>query len=103
MWAFALMFGFQLLMLVLYPKLILPLFNKLTPLPEGELRERLLALGERTGFHAQTIEVIDASATDVATRVRELTSGKGADIVFKFSLSRPFLAISFPRGQQIWF
>lgn len=61
LWGFALMFGFQLLMLVLYPKLILPLFNKLTPLPEGELRTRLLALGDRTGFHAKTIEVIDGS------------------------------------------
>lgn len=60
-WGFALVFGFQLVMLVLYPKLILPLFNKLTPLPEGELRERLLALGERTGFRAKTIEVIDGS------------------------------------------
>ncbi len=61
LWGFALMFGFQLLMLVLYPKLILPLFNKLTPLPEGELRTRLLALGDRTGFRASTIEVIDGS------------------------------------------
>lgn len=60
-WAFALLFGFQLLMLILYPKLILPLFNKLTPLPEGELRTRLMALGDRTGFRAQTIEVIDGS------------------------------------------
>ncbi len=60
-WGFGLMFGFQLLMLILYPKLILPLFNKLTPLPEGELRTRLLALGDRTGFHAKTIEVIDGS------------------------------------------
>jgi STE24 endopeptidase len=61
LWAFGLVFAFQLLMLVLYPKLILPLFNKLTPLPPGELRERLLALGDRTGFHARTIEVIDGS------------------------------------------
>ena len=60
-WGFALMFGFQLLMLILYPKVILPLFNKLTPLPEGELRNRLLALGDRTGFQAKTIEVIDGS------------------------------------------
>lgn len=60
-WGFALLFTFQLLMIVLYPKLILPLFNKLTPLPEGELRTRLLALGERTGFRASTIEVIDGS------------------------------------------
>jgi STE24 endopeptidase len=60
-WGFALMFGFQLLMLILYPKLILPLFNKLTPLPEGELRTRLMSLGDRTGFRAKTIEVIDGS------------------------------------------
>lgn len=60
-WGFVLLFGFQLLMLVLYPKLILPLFNKLTPLPEGEARTRLLALSDRTGFRAQTIEVMDGS------------------------------------------
>ncbi len=60
-WGFAFVFGFQLLMLVLYPKLILPLFNKLTPLPDGDLRNRLMALGERTGFRASTIEVIDGS------------------------------------------
>jgi len=60
-WGFALVFVFQLLMLVLYPKLIMPLFNKLTPLPEGELRQRLLALSERTGFRASTIQVMDGS------------------------------------------
>jgi len=60
-WGFALLFGFQLLMLVLYPKLILPLFNKLTPLPAGDLRDRLMALGDRTGFKASTIEVMDGS------------------------------------------
>ncbi|MBI2497153.1 MAG: M48 family metallopeptidase [Opitutae bacterium] len=58
---FALLFGFQLLMMVLYPKLILPLFNKLTPLPEGDARSRLLALADRTGFRAKTIEVMDGS------------------------------------------
>ncbi|HWA26144.1 MAG TPA: M48 family metallopeptidase [Lacunisphaera sp.] len=60
-WGFFLLFGFQLLMLVLYPKLILPLFNKLTPLEEGEMRRRLLELSDRTGFKAQTIEVMDGS------------------------------------------
>lgn len=61
LWGFALVFVFQLLMLVLYPKLILRLFNKLTPLPEGDLRNRLLALGDRTGFRAQAIQVMDGS------------------------------------------
>ncbi len=61
LWGFGLLFGFQLLMMVLYPRLILPLFNKLTPLPEGALRERLFALANRTGFQASTIEVMDGS------------------------------------------
>ena len=60
-WGFAIMFGVQLLMMVLYPKLIMPLFNKLTPLPEGDLRTRLLKLGDRTGFRARTIQVMDGS------------------------------------------
>lgn len=60
-WGFGLMFVFQLLMMVLYPKLIMPLFNKLTPLPEGELRTRLMDLANRTGFKAATIEVMDGS------------------------------------------
>jgi len=41
--------------------LILPLFNKFTPLPEGSLRERLLNLAARTGFRARSIQVMDGS------------------------------------------
>jgi STE24 endopeptidase len=48
-------------MMVLAPVLILPLFNKFTALNEGSLRERLLALAERTGFRAQSIQVMDGS------------------------------------------
>ncbi|MEM0964533.1 MAG: M48 family metallopeptidase [Verrucomicrobiota bacterium] len=58
---FAVVFGVQLLMLVLYPILIVPLFNKLQPLDEGELNDRLMALADRTGFKAKTIQVIDGS------------------------------------------
>jgi len=60
-WGFTLLFGVQMLMIVLYPKLILPLFNRLSPLPEGDQRSGLLALAERTGFQARTIEVMDGS------------------------------------------
>lgn len=59
--AFGVVFAFQLAMIVLYPKLILPLYNKLSPLEEGELRTRLMALAERTGFQARSIDVIDGS------------------------------------------
>ncbi len=60
-WGFGAFFGFQLLLMVLWPMLILPLFNKLEPLPEGELRGRLMALSKRAGFHAKTIQIIDGS------------------------------------------
>ena len=61
LWAWGCLMAFQLVMLVLAPVMIMPLFNKFTPLPEGGLRERLLALGQRTGFLAAQIQVMDGS------------------------------------------
>jgi STE24 endopeptidase len=61
LWAWGCVLMFQLLMVVLAPIVILPLFNKFTPLPEGTLRERLHALGQRTGFRSKTIQVMDGS------------------------------------------
>lgn len=61
LWAAGTLFVFQLIMMVLYPMLIIPLFNKLSPLDDGELKERLMALGDRAGFQAKTIQVIDGS------------------------------------------
>ncbi len=61
LYAWGTMMAFQFVMMILAPVLILPLFNKLEPLPEGELRDRLLQLGETTGFSAQTILVMDGS------------------------------------------
>lgn len=60
-WAFAVFFLFQLVMIVVYPMFIMPLFNKFEELPEGGLRGALLALGDRTGFRARTILVMDGS------------------------------------------
>jgi STE24 endopeptidase len=60
-WAWAAIMLFQLLMLVLAPVIIMPLFNKFSPLPEGSLRARLLELAQRTGFRAQNIQVMDGS------------------------------------------
>src|SRR5436189_208966 len=50
LWAWGALLGFQLVMAALAPVLILPLFNKFTPLPDGGLRQRLLRLAERTQF-----------------------------------------------------
>ena len=61
LWGFACFFIFQLMMVVIYPMFILPLFNKFEELPEGPLRERLMSLSDRTGFKAKTILVMDGS------------------------------------------
>ncbi len=60
-WAWIALLVFQLIMAVLAPVIILPLFNKFTPLPEGDLRERLVRLAERTRFQARSIQVMDGS------------------------------------------
>lgn len=60
-WAFVAVFVFQLVMIVAYPMFIMPLFNKFEELPTGDLRDRLMALGDRTGFLAKTILVMDGS------------------------------------------
>lgn len=61
LYAFFIMMAFQLLMMVLYPMLIMPLFNKLSPLEDGALKDRLMDLSDRSGFKAKTIQVIDGS------------------------------------------
>ena len=56
------------------------------------------------GHASSKVDVIDASSTDIATRVRELTDSKGADIVFNtvgdpyFQAAHKSLAL---RGRQI--
>jgi STE24 endopeptidase len=59
--AAAVVVAFQLLLLLIAPAIIMPLFNKFTPLPEGALRKRLFTLAQRTGFPTRSIEVMDGS------------------------------------------
>ncbi len=61
LWAATVVIAFQLLLLLVAPAVIMPLFNKFTPLPKGALRERLFALAQRTDFPTRSIEVMDGS------------------------------------------
>jgi STE24 endopeptidase len=61
LWAAAVVIAFQLLLLLIAPAIIMPLFNKFTPLPEGGLRERLFALAQRTNFPTRSIDLMDGS------------------------------------------
>jgi STE24 endopeptidase len=53
--------AFTLLLVSTYPRWIAPLFNRFTPLEQGELRSRIEALVARCGFHAEGLFVMDGS------------------------------------------
>ncbi|KAM5555450.1 hypothetical protein ABKV19_023395 [Rosa sericea] len=59
LWAFMLVYSF--VMMTTYPVLIAPLFNKFTPLPEGQLREKIEKLCSSLDFPLKKLFVIDGS------------------------------------------
>ncbi len=61
LWLFGFLTVLQLGMLWLYPTVIAPLFNRFSPLPEGELRSRLEAMAREAGFRNRGLFVVDAS------------------------------------------
>jgi STE24 endopeptidase len=60
-WAWAFVTAVQLLLTYLAPTFILPLFNKFTPMPEGELRTKIEELGTSCGFPLEGVFIIDGS------------------------------------------
>lgn len=61
LWAWLVVTVFQLLITWLAPTFIMPLFNKFTPMPEGDLRQRIEELGRRCGFPLDGVFVMDGS------------------------------------------
>lgn len=74
--------AFQLLMLVLYPTVIAPLFNKFTPLTDAPLQERINNLMQRTGFNASGLFVMDGSKRSAHGNAYFSGFGKSKRIVF---------------------
>ena len=62
-WLFAwgLVTLYSIFMYMFYSNLIVPLFNKQTPLEEGDLRDKITSFGEKVGFRIKNIFVIDGS------------------------------------------
>ena len=60
-WVWCVWSGFQLLMMVLYPTVIAPLFNKFTPLSDASLKSRIEGLMARVGFASKGLFVMDGS------------------------------------------
>jgi STE24 endopeptidase len=61
LWAWAFVTAFQLILTYLAPSLILPLFNKFTPMEDGELKSQIEALGDKCGFPLHGVFTIDGS------------------------------------------
>jgi len=64
LWGFVLLFGVSLLINIIYPTIIAPLFNKFTPLDEGSLRTAIESMMDRVGLKSDGIFVMDASKRD---------------------------------------
>lgn len=58
-WLF--MLGFNMILITIYPIFIVPVFNKLTPLPAGSLKEAVEALARKLKFPLSELQVIDGS------------------------------------------
>jgi STE24 endopeptidase len=67
---------FSIFMVLFYSNLIVPLFNKQTPLPEGELKSAIENFSGKVGFKLDNIYVIDGSKR--STKANAYFTGLGA-------------------------
>jgi len=74
--AWAVITGFSLFMTMFYSQIIVPLFNKQTPLADGELRTEIEKFATKSGFNLDNIFVIDGSKR--STKANAYFSGLGA-------------------------
>ncbi len=82
LWAWAVWMGFNLLVLVLYPTVIAPLFNKFQPLDDEALRARVTALMQRCGFAAKGLFVMDGSRRSAHANAYFTGFGAAKRVVF---------------------
>ncbi len=82
LWAWGAWALFSLAMLVLYPLVIAPLFNRFTPLADPALAARIGALLTRAGFAARSVLVMDGSRRSGHGNAYFTGFGKARRIVF---------------------
>ncbi len=74
--------GFNTLVLAIYPTFIAPLFNKFSPMQEGEMKSRIEKLIERCGFTSNGLFVMDGSKRSTHGNAYFTGFGKSKRIVF---------------------
>jgi len=81
-WTWLLWMGFNLFVLVLYPTVIAPLFNRFEPLAAGPIRDRVEALLHRSGFTVRGLYVMDGSRRSSHGNAYFTGLGRAKRIVF---------------------
>jgi STE24 endopeptidase len=81
-WAWGAWMGFQVLLLALYPTVILPLFNRLSPMPPGSVRDSVETLLTRCGFENRRLVVMEGSRRSSHSQAFFTGFGRGKRIVF---------------------
>jgi STE24 endopeptidase len=82
LWAWSFWMGFNLLLLVVYPTFIAPLFNKFKPLEDETLKNRVTALMQRCGFAAKGLFVMDGSKRSAHANAYFTGFGAAKRVVF---------------------
>ncbi len=81
-WVWGVWMSFNLLILMLYPTVIAPLFNKFTPLEDAALKSRIEALLQRAGFTSSGVFVMDGSRRSSHGNAYFTGLGRNKRIVF---------------------
>lgn len=82
LWAWGAWMAFNLAILVLYPTVIAPLFNKFQPLADESLKARVQALMARCGFQAKGLFVMDGSKRSAHANAYFTGMGAAKRVVF---------------------
>ena len=82
LWAWAAWMAFNLLILVLYPTVIAPMFNKFKPLDDETLKARVTALMQRCGFAAKGLFGMDGSKRSAHANAYFTGFGAAKRVVF---------------------
>jgi STE24 endopeptidase len=82
LWAWGAWMAFNLVLLVLYPTVIAPLFNKFEPLADAELKVRVQSLMQRCGFAAKGLFVMDGSRRSAHANAYFTGLGAAKRVVF---------------------
>ena len=92
LWAWAAWMGFNLLLMLVYPTFIAPIFNKFKPLDDLALKERVNALMQRCGFAAKGLFVMDGSTRSAHANAYFTGFGASKRVVFYDTLLRQLSA-----------